>query len=147
MNLFGVMQISGSALGAERIRSEVTAANLANAESTHTEEGGPYRRKQVVFASQNAPSFQNALAGAGMSRGTQPRGVVVRDVVSDPSAPIMRYEPSHPDANEAGYVAYPNINPVAEMTDLLGALRSYQMNVAAVNASKQMIAESIDILK
>ena len=147
MNLFGVMQVSGSALGAERIRSEVTAANLANAESTHTEEGGPYRRKQVVFASQNAPSFQNTLAGAGESHGSQPRGVVVRDVVSDPAPPIMRYEPSHPDANEAGYVAYPNINPVAEMTDLLSAVRSYQMNVAAVNASKQMIAQSIDILR
>ena len=145
MNLFGVMQVSGSALGAERIRSEVTAANLANAESTHTEEGGPYRRKQVVFASQNAPSFTRTLAGT--ARGSQPSGVVVRDVVSDPSPPVMRYEPSHPDANEAGYVAYPNINPVAEMTDLLSAVRSYQMNVAAVNASKQMISQSIDILR
>jgi flagellar basal-body rod protein FlgC len=145
MNLFGVMQVSGSALGAERIRSEVTAANLANAESTRTEEGGPYRRKQVVFASQNAPSFRNTLAGT--AQGGQARGVLVRDVVNDPAPPIMRYEPSHPDANEAGYVAYPNINPVAEMTDLLSAVRSYQMNVAAVNASKQMIAQSIDILR
>lgn len=145
MNLFGVMQVSGSALGAERIRSEVTAANLANAESTRTEEGGPYQRKQVIFASRNAPVFRNALAGAGSGR--EPSGVVVHDIVADPAPPVMRYEPSHPDANEAGYVAYPNINPVAEMTDLLSAVRSYQMNVAAVNASKQMIAESIDILR
>ena len=147
MNLFGVMQVSGSALGAERIRSEVTAANLANAESTRTEQGGPYQRKQVIFQSRNTPTFRNALAGAGSLPGKEPSGVVVRDVVTDNAAPIMRYEPSHPDANEAGYVAYPNINPVAEMTDLLSAVRSYQMNIAAVNASKQMISESIDILR
>jgi flagellar basal-body rod protein FlgC len=147
MNLFGVMQVSGSALGAERIRSEVTAANLANAESTRTEQGGPYQRKQVIFQSRNTPTFRNALAGAGSLHGKEPSGVVVRDVVTDPAAPIMRYEPTHPDANEAGYVAYPNINPVAEMTDLLSAVRSYQMNVAAVNSSKQMISESLDILR
>lgn len=139
MNLFGVMGVSASALGAERARAEVVASNLANAESTRTEEGGPYRRKQVVFEARSTSLLRPATA-SGV-------GVRVADVVTDPAPPVLRYEPSHPDADEKGFVAYPNINPVAEMTDLLGAVRSYQANVAAVSASKQMIASSIDILR
>lgn len=143
MNLFGVMQVSASALGAERVRAEVVASNLANAESTRTPDGGPYQRKQVVFGSRSA-SFPMLLAESSQTNASQ---VTVRDVVADQAPPVMRYEPSHPDANKQGFVAYPNINPVIEMTDLMGAVRSYQMNVAAVNASKQMITQSLDILR
>jgi flagellar basal-body rod protein FlgC len=147
MNLFGVMQVSGSALGAERLRAEVVAGNMANAESTRTPEGGPYRRKQVVFESA-APKFQLALSGAsGGTASAGLNGVHVREVTADATPPVMRYEPGHPDANAEGFVAYPAINPVVEMTDLMGAMRSYQMNAAAINASKQMIQQSIDLLK
>jgi flagellar basal-body rod protein FlgC len=148
MNLFGVMGISASGLSAERTRAEVVAGNMANAESTHTAEGGPYQRKEVVFESAAPSSFrmQLASAGASASAGT-PGGVSVRSIISDTAAPIMRYEPSHPDADADGFVAYPNINPVLEMTDLMGASRAYQMNASAVQAAKQMIQQSIELLK
>ncbi len=142
MNLFGVMEISGSAMGAERQRAEVVAANLANAETTRTEEGGPYRRKQVVFGSRN-PEFQLALA----SRRVAVHGVEIRAVVEDTSPFIVRYEPGHPEANSQGYVAYPNVDPVTEMVDLMSASRSYEANAAAVTTAKQMITQSIDILR
>ncbi|HVP63402.1 MAG TPA: flagellar basal body rod protein FlgC [candidate division Zixibacteria bacterium] len=146
MNLFGVMQISASGLGAERVRAEVVAGNMANAESTRTPDGGPYRRKQVVFQTA-APNFELALAGTSGSATQGLNGVRVREVVSDATPPVMRYEPGHPDADAQGFVAYPAINPVVEMTDLMGAMRSYQMNAAAISASKQMIQQSIDLLK
>lgn len=141
MNLFGVMNVSASALGAERMRAEVTASNMANAETTKTDDGGPYRRKQVVF------SAQSPLVSAGFGQPGDGGGVRVRSIVEDKTAPVLRYEPSHPDANAEGFVEYPNINPVMEMTDMLGAVRAYEMNVAAVNASKQMIQQSLDILR
>jgi len=148
MNLFGVMGISASGLSAERMRAEVVASNMANAESTHTAEGGPYQRKEVVFQSAAPSSFRMQLAGAiGSSTASLAGGVTVRQIVSDASTPIMRYEPSHPDAGTDGFVAYPNINPVLEMTDLMGAARAYQMNASAVQAAKQMIQQSIELLK
>lgn len=147
MNLFGVMGISASGLSAERMRAEVVASNMANAESTHTVEGGPYQRKEVVFQSTAPSSFRMQLANAGGSPGALAGGVAVRSIVSDTAAPIMRYEPSHPDADANGFVAYPNINPVLEMTDLMGAARAYQMNASAVQATKQMIQQSIELLK
>jgi len=142
MNLFGVMELSATALTAQRQRAEVATANLANAETTHTEEGGPYRRKLVVFSQRNN-AFQLALTDAGRAI----RGVQVREVVEDSAPPVMLYEPGHPDADAQGYVAYPNMNPVTEMADLLSATRSYQANAAAVNASKQMIQSSVDLLR
>jgi flagellar basal-body rod protein FlgC len=147
MNLFGVMGISASGLSAERTRAEVVAGNMANAESTHTAEGGPYRRKEVVFQSQAPSSFRMQLASAAGGSVSNVGGVAVRSIVSDTAAPIMRYEPSHPDADADGFVAYPNINPVLEMTDLMGAARAYQMNASAVQAAKQMIQQSIELLK
>lgn len=145
-SLFGMMSISASALSAERQRAEVTSANLANAETTHTDDGGPYVRKEVVFSESNASPFQtvfNRLGHAG-----QPSGAVqLSEVVDDTTPPVMRYEPGNPDANKDGYVAYPAINPVTEMVDLMGATRAYQLNASAVNAAKQMIQESIGILK
>jgi flagellar basal-body rod protein FlgC len=144
MNLFNSLAISGSALAAERQRSEIIAANMANAETTHTEAGGPYRRREVVFQSQGASSFQNALAGTS---GPVAGGVEISEVVDDPTPPVMRYEPGNPDANKDGYVAYPAINPAMEMVDLMSSVRSYQLNASAVAAAKQMIQQSIDILK
>lgn len=147
MSLFSTLEISGAALGAERQRAEVVTANMANSETTRTPEGGPYRRKEVIFGS-TGNSFRMMLAGAQNSSRLLPAASVqVTDVVEDPSAPILRYEPNHPDANKDGYVAYPNINPVQEMVDLMGAVRAYQLNSSAVNASKQMIQQSLEILR
>ena len=147
MNLFDSLAVSGSALAAERQRSEIVAANLANAETTHTDAGGPYRRKEVVFQSPGASSFRLTLASMGHQLGPQPGSVNITEVVDDPTPPVMRYEPNHPDANADGYVAYPAINPVEEMVDLMSSVRSYQLNASAVAAAKQMIQQSIDILK
>jgi flagellar basal-body rod protein FlgC len=139
MNLLGVLDLSGSALKAERLRAEVVAANLANAETTRTPQGGPYVRQQVVFSAARG-GFAQTLAGA------QAPEVRVTGPVGDPTAPIMRYEPGHPDANADGMVAYPAINPVQEIVDLMGAARAYQLNTAAVQATKNMIQQSIEIL-
>ncbi|MFY9853741.1 MAG: flagellar basal body rod protein FlgC [Terracidiphilus sp.] len=147
MNLFDSLQISGSALAAERQRSEIVAANMANAETTHTEDGGPFRRREVVFESSGSSSFRLALANSGNSNGETPGSVRISEVVDDPAPPVMRYEPGHPDANKDGYVAYPAINPVMEMVDLMGSVRAYQLNASAVAATKQMIQQTIDILK
>jgi len=145
-NLFSMLEVSGSALSAERQRAEVVAANMANAETTRTSEGGPFRRKEVVFQSNGSP-FQLVFAGFHSLHGSTPATVNVQSVVEDSTPPVMRYEPGHPDANKDGYVAYPAINPIQEMVDLMGASRAYALNAAAVNASKQMITESIDLLK
>jgi flagellar basal-body rod protein FlgC len=146
MSLFSVLEISGSALAAERQRAEVVAANMANAETTHTPSGGPYRRKEVVFASSGNSSFRLALAGFHSGLNNIP-AVRVQRVVDDSTPPLKRYEPGHPDADKEGYVAYPAINPVQEMVDLMGAVRSYQLNASAITASKQMIQQSMELLK
>lgn len=146
MGLFGMMTISASALSAARERAEVTSANLANAETTHTDDGGPYVRKQVVFHASNSSPFQTVFNGVGQV--DQPSGSVeISDVLNDTTPPVMRYEPGNPDADEKGYVAYPAINPVSEMVDLMDATRAYQLNASAITAAKQMIQESLDILK
>ena len=147
MSIFSALEISGSAMAAQRQRAEVVAANMANAETTRTSDGGPYHRKQVVFASSGNSPFKLMMAGIRRLAGREVPAVRVARVVNDPAPPVMRYEPGHPDADKNGYVAYPAINPIAEMVDLMGAVRSYQLNAAAVSASKQMIQGSMDILK
>lgn len=147
MGLFDILNISASALSAERQRAEVTSANLANAETTHTDEGGPYVRKEVVFSAQNASPFMNVVNHLGRFGQVPGGSVQLTQVVEDTTPPVMRYEPGSPDADKNGYVAYPAINPVSEMVDLMGAVRAYQLNASAVNATKQMIQQSIDILK
>jgi flagellar basal-body rod protein FlgC len=146
MNLFDALAISGSGLMAERQRSEIIAANMANAETTHTEAGGPFHRREVVFEAPGASSFRLALAHSDLG-GPVPGSVRISQVVDDPSPAVMRYQPGHPDANKDGYVAYPAINPAAEMVDLMGSVRAYQLNASAVAATKQMIQQSIEILK
>jgi flagellar basal-body rod protein FlgC len=144
MNLFGVLEVSGSALGAERQRAEVVASNMANAETTRTEEGGPYRRKLVMFRAYRMPQFPMLLAGA---QNVASRGVRVQQVVADPTPPVERYQPGHPDADARGYVAYPAINPVEEMADMLGAVRAYELNSSVLQSAKSMIQQSIEILR
>jgi flagellar basal-body rod protein FlgC len=147
MSIFSALEISGSALAAERQRAEVVAANMANAETTHTPEGGPYRRKEVVFASSGNLPFRMMLTGFHPTLENAMPAVRVQRVVDDPTAPLMRYEPGHPDANKDGYVAYPAINPIQEMVDLMGAVRSYQLNASAITASKQMLQQAMELLK
>lgn len=143
MNLFGMLEVSGSALAAERCRAEVISANMANAETTRTPQGGAYRRQLVVFRARSAPRFPLLLAGL---RESPQEGVRVDRIVADSTPLPRRFEPGHPDADAAGYVTYPNVNPVMEMTDLLGAVRAYQLNASAVQAAKNMIQQSLQIL-
>ena len=149
MSLFGLFQVSGSALAAERLRAEVVTTNLANAESTHTPEGGPYRRKMAVFESRSSSPFQLLLAGTGSAGSSldAASGVRVSQVVEDQAPAIRKYEPGHPDADASGYVEYPDINPVQEVVDLMGAQRAYELNASAISAAKQMIQQSIQILR
>lgn len=145
MNLFRVMEISGSALLAERLRAEIVAANLANSETTRTDAGGPYQRMHVVFGARPA-----GLSNFGMTLASfadlHAEDVRVVSVVADATPPIRRFEPGHPDADEQGYVSYPPINPAEEMVNLMGAARAYQMNVAAVTSTKNMIQSALTIL-
>ena len=145
MNLFGVLDINASALSAERERAEVVASNMANAETTRTSKGGPYQRQLVVFGTERPAhaSFSHTLTSFGE---LHVHGVKVAQVVQDKTPPIRRYEPGHPDADAQGYVSFPDINPVEEMVNLMGAAQAYQLNVAAAQATKSMISESIQIL-
>jgi flagellar basal-body rod protein FlgC len=132
-------------MAAQRARTELLVENLANAETTRTPDGGPYRRKDVVFAEDNSlgsfsSEFSSAL-GSGMS------GVMVSETTVDNSEPERRYLPGHPDADQNGYVAFPKINPAEDMVDLLGASRSYEANVAAISAVKDMIQKSLDLFR
>jgi len=153
MNLFGLMETSGSAMQAERIRAEVVAANMANAESTRTDTGGPYRRHHVVFAAngdfeETMSKAQMRLSALGASE--QPEsvgGVHIEQVIEDASPPMKRYDPGHPDADAEGYVSYPNINPLTEMVDLMGATRAYGLNSSAVQAEKGMITSALEIAR
>ena len=144
MNLFGVLDISGSALTAQRQRAEVVATNLANAETTRTPEGGPYRRQEVVFGAQQTGSFLKMM---GAFEDFRVQGVAIEGVVADLTPPVRRFDPGHPDADADGYVAFPAINPAEEMVNLMSAARSYQLNAAAVQAAKQMIQYSLEILR
>jgi len=144
MNLFTMFEMSGSALGAERLRAEVVAANMANAQTTRTPAGGPYRRQLVVFQSQARPRFSLALNSLAPER---PAAVRVAAVVGDARPFVMRFEPGHPDANAQGYVAYPQVDPIEEMTDLLSAVRAYELNASAVQATKNMIQQSLSLLQ
>jgi flagellar basal-body rod protein FlgC len=138
-----MLEVSGAAMSAERWRAEVVTANMANAETTRTPQGGAYRRQLVLFRAHPVPRFPLLLAG--MHHGAS-EGVHVDRVIGDTTPMPRRYEPGHPDADAAGYVTYPNVNPVMEMTDLLSAVRAYQLNAAAVQAAKNMIQQSLQIL-
>jgi len=145
MSLFSVLSVSASGMSAQRTRAELLVENLANSETTRTAEGGPYKRKDAVFSSASQTSPFSAIFQSEMGSGVN--GVEVADVVEDTREPEKRYLPGHPDADKAGYVAFPRVNPAEDMADLLSAARGYQGNVAAMSAIKDMILHSIDLLK
>ena len=145
MSLFSAISVSASGLAAQRARAEVLVENLANSETTRTPEGGPYRRKDVVFSSAPTTSSFASIFRSSLDPGTQ--GVQVAGIAVDPSPPEKRYVPGHPDADADGYVAFPHINPAEDMVDLMGAQRGYEANVAAISAVKDMIQRSIDIFR
>jgi flagellar basal-body rod protein FlgC len=144
MSLFSALSVGASGMSAQRARAELLVENLANAETTRTPEGGPYRRKDAVFESSSVESPFASVFDAEMHAAG---GVGVSEVVTDMRDPELRYLPGHPDANADGYVAYPRVNPAEDMVDLMGATRSYQANVAAIAAVKDMIQRSIDLFR
>jgi len=185
MNLFAMMDTSGGAMSAERMRAEVVAANMANAETTRTATGGPYHRQHVVFAAnagdaEFANTFNTASGITGTANAASPGrvtagllpllapmpllhpvnslnslgsgsesapGVGIAAVVEDTGPPLKRFDPGHPDAGPDGYVSYPDINPLTEMVDLMGATRAYGLNSSAVQAEKGMITSALEIAK
>jgi flagellar basal-body rod protein FlgC len=151
VNLFGMIDSSGQALQAERMRAEIVAANMANAETTRTGAGTPYRRQHVVFSAGAADAGFASQMGTAMGgfSGLAPvtPGVHVSGVVQDTSPALKRYDPGHPDADSEGYVSYPDINPLTEMVDLMGATRAYGLNSSAIQAEKSMIASALEIAK
>ena len=139
------MSVAASGMAAQRTRAQVITENLANAETTRTPEGGPYRRKDVIFESAgSAADFRSAL---GDAMGGSKTGVAVSDIVTDTREPERRYIPGHPDADKEGYVLFPHVNPAEDMVDLMGASRGFQANVSAMSAIKDMIRSSIDLMR
>jgi flagellar basal-body rod protein FlgC len=146
MGLFDALNISASGLTAQRLRMDVTSANLANAETTRTPGGGAYKRQDVILQeSSSSDTFAGSLAGA-MGSGSAPAGVEVAAIVDDTTPTKKVYEPSNPEADGQGYVEMPNVNPVSEMTDLIDASRSYQANVTAMQTTKQVFSKTIELL-
>ncbi|GGD36596.1 flagellar basal-body rod protein FlgC [Malaciobacter pacificus] len=151
MGFFDGYNVSSSGMSAQRTRINVVSANIANAKTTHTEEGGPYKKQQVVFedillAEGKKTNSNDVERTNDKNSDLALRGVGVKSIIESDAKPVMRYEPTHPDANEDGYVAYPDINPVVEMVDLIEAMRSYEANVAAFNTHKNIDSKTLDIL-
>jgi len=162
MSFLNSFDISGYGLSAQRFRINVISSNIANANTTETPEGGPYRRKEVVFKAIDFDKQLNDELNANYLKYSNPLDeegndeieakpalttVSIAKIVRDDSKPILKYEPNNPNADKNGYVAYPNINPVIEMADLVEATRSYQANVAAFQSAKTMASSAISILK
>lgn len=155
--------ISGYGLSAQRFRMNVISSNIANANTTRTAEGGPYRRREVIFKATDFDKllneqinkdntflrYENPLNDPSSPKEAKPAimSVVVDKVVRDDKDFRMKYDPSHPDANAQGYVAYPNVNPVIEMADLIEATRAYQANVSAFTSTKTIAQSAIDLLR
>lgn len=163
MGFLSSFDISGYGLSAQRVRVNTISSNIANAQTTRTDEGGPYRRRSVVFQATNFDKqlndriqkgnnlleYSDPLEEQAFGKKAIPSimSVVVDKIVRDDRQPKMKFEPGHPDANAEGYVAYPNINPVIEMADLIEATRAYQANVASFQTSKNIANGAIDILR
>lgn len=141
---FTGFRIASSGMAAQRARMNATSSNLANVNTTRTPEGGPYRRKDVVFEAMPDSRNFGEILGVNSPKSDLQR-VQVTDIVSDLKAPLLKYEPHHPDANDEGYVAYPNINVMEEMTNMLQATRAYEANVSALQAAKDMAMSSLEI--
>jgi flagellar basal-body rod protein FlgC len=145
MDFFDAIQTSASGLSAQRLRMNLISANLANIKTTRTPEGGPYRRREAVFAARPVEaSFKEVLSNR---RKNMMAGVEVDRIVEDSNPPVMKYDPGHPDADSNGYVAMPNINLMEEMVNMISASRSYEANVIALKASKEMALKALEIGK
>ena len=145
MSLFSSLSVSASGMAAERARTELLVENMANAETTRTPDGGPYRRKDALFQTSDvSSSFADIF---NVETDAQSSGVKIAEITVDQTEPEKRYMPGHPDADKDGYVAFPKINPAEDMVDLMGATRNYEGNVAAISAVKDMIQRSIDLLR
>lgn len=141
-DFFDALDVSASALSAERMRMNTTSSNLANAQTTRTPEGGPYRRKDVVFEATPQREFASVLQG---HLDVPMHKVQVVDVISDLNPPKLVHQPDHPDANEEGYVAYPNVNTMEEMVNMVTASRTYEANVTAINVARNMMTKALEI--
>lgn len=145
MSLLNSFNISASGMTAQSTRMDIIAQNIANVNTTRDENGNVYRRQTVVFAEKDTTSFSEVLM---KSSGTQGSGVKIAKIASDTESELRKvYDPTHPDADEDGYVSYPNVNTVQEMTDLIDASRSYEANVTAFNATKNMAMKALDLSK
>ena len=147
MGLFDALGISGSGLTAQRLRMDVTAENLANAQTTRDANGQPYRRKEVVLQEAGSSGFGAALQSAQAGSSPAGAGVQVAGIVADATPGRRVYDPGNPDADAKGYVTMPNVNPVTEMTDLIDASRAYEANVTAMQSAKQMFSKTLDLLR
>jgi len=149
MAFFDGYNVATSGMSAQRTRINMVSSNIANAQTTHTTDGGPYKKQNVIFEEILLNSTNNKKKD-NLAETMDPlslRGVGVREIIDSKDEPILKYEPEHPDANEEGYVSYPNINPVIEMVDLIEAMRSYEANVSAFKTQKDMDTKTLDILK
>ena len=142
MSLDRAMDAAASALAAERVRIELASANMANAETTRTPEGGPYRRRVAVFQAEAA-----RLTEREMQSGRAPGGVRVERIVADASPPAMRFQPGHPDADAEGYVRYPNVNATEEMVDMLSAARSYEAGISVIKTVRQLLQATLNLVR
>ena len=163
MSFLSSFDISGYGLSAQRVRTNIISSNIANANTTRTDEGGPYRRREVVFRAFDFNKILNERLGKDNNQlryedpldegdfGKEPKpaimSVYIHKIVRDDRQPLMKYDPSHPDANSEGYVAYPNVNPVVEMADLIEATRAYQANVSAFQSAKNMASNDISMFQ
>lgn len=144
MDIFQTMRISSSALKAQQIRLNAISSNLANIETTRTPEGGPYKRKSVIFRSTNMPNFDQHLS---QSIGATAKGVEVAEIVSDKTKPRTIYDPNHPDAGPDGHVAMPNITLLEEIADMMSATSTYDANVTVIKSAKRMALKALEIGK
>ena len=145
MDFFSSMRVSASGLDAQMKRMNTITSNIANAETTRTEEGGPYRKKDAVVTAQTDRESFGEILQNEIDGGVQ--GVQVTGIHEDERPPRLVYNPTHPDANAEGYVAMPNVNTVEEMANMISAQRSYEANVTAMNAAKQMAQKALEIGK
>ena len=149
MSFWSNMRVSASALSAQRLRLDIISNNIANAQTTKTDAGGPYKRQDVVFTAANSqnglPDFIANRLGSSIPLGENESGVQVAKIVTDDSTGAKVYYPTHPDADKDGYVTYPNVDLVTEMTNMLTATRSYEANLEVVDASKTMALKALNI--
>jgi len=149
MGFFDGYNVATSGMSAQRTRINIVSSNIANAQTTHTTDGGPYKKQNVVFEELllDAAKQDNKKQNFDSINPLSLKGVGVKEILDSKDEAILKYEPGHPDADDKGYVSYPNINPVIEMVDLMEAMRSYEANVSSFKTQKDMDTKTLDIIK